>query len=306
MPEQRNSKKSLLMMTASMLIFGTIGIFRKYVPLSSALLACCRGILGALFLLLLAALRKKHGLFSGIGRKHLLLLLLSGGMIGLNWILLFEAYRYTTVSTATLCYYMQPTIVALLSPLVFRERLTVKKVICILAALVGMALISGIPESGLPGPQEAKGILLGLGAAVLYAGVVMLNKKLPGMDAYAKTILQLGAAAVAVLPYVLATEDLSVLQLTQVMLFMLLIMGILHTGIAYALYFASMDGLKAQTIALVSYLDPISALVLAALILHEPMTQAGVLGAVLILGAALIGEWPTHPAKAAKSHPSNE
>ena len=306
MPEQRNSKKSLLMMTASMLIFGTIGIFRKYVPLSSALLACCRGILGALFLLLLAALRKKHGLFSGIGRKHLLLLLLSGGMIGLNWILLFEAYRYTTVSTTTLCYYMQPTIVALLSPLVFRERLTVKKVICILAALVGMALISGIPESGLPGPQEAKGILLGLGAAVLYAGVVMLNKKLPGMDAYAKTILQLGAAAVALLPYVLATEDLSALQLTQVMLFMLLIMGILHTGIAYALYFASMDGLKAQTIALVSYLDPISALVLAALILHEPMTQAGVLGAVLILGAALIGEWPTRPAKAAKSHPSNE
>lgn len=302
MPEQRNSTKSLLMMAASMLIFGTIGIFRKYVPLSSALLACCRGILGALFLLLLAALRKKQGLFSGIGRKHLLLLLLSGGMIGLNWILLFEAYRYTTVSTATLCYYMQPTIVALLSPLVFREKLTVKKVICILAALVGMALISGIPESGLPGPQEAKGILLGLGAAVLYAGVVMLNKKLPGMDAYAKTILQLGAAAVAVLPYVLATEDLSALQLTPMMLFMLLIMGILHTGIAYALYFASMDGLKAQTIALVSYLDPISALVLAALILHEPMTRAGILGAVLILGAALIGEWPARP----KRHSSEE
>ena len=299
MPEKQNRLGSLSMMTASMLIFGTIGLFRKWIPLSSALLSCCRGASGALFLLLVMALRKKRAR-QHIGKRTVILLVLSGAMIGFNWILLFEAYHYTTVATATLCYYMQPIILVLLSPMLLKEKLTLKKGLCVLAALLGMAFVSGFFENGLPGAEEAKGILLGLGAAALYAAVVLVNKRLPGMDAFLKTILQLASAVLAVLPYVLLTEDIGAAELTMKTALLVVLVGIVHTGIAYTLYFASMDGLKAQSIAVISYLDPIFALVLSACILKEPMTVYGVIGAVLILGAALVSEWPARSVKNAK------
>lgn len=285
----KNNSKSLMMLTLSMIIFGSIGIFRRYIPLPSAVLACFRGAAGSLFLLVVAKIRGKK-LINHIGGKKVLWLVITGAVIGLNWILLFEAYNYTSVPTATLCYYMQPTIVILLAPVFFHEKLTVKKGICVLLSLIGMVFVSGIVEGGLPGPSETKGIVFGLGAALLYAVVVMMNKALPGIDAYEKTIIQLLSAAVVLIPYLLFS-GLSVSGAwTPVVIIMLLIVGIVHTGIAYALYFGSMDGLRTQTVAIFSYLDPIVALVLSALILHEKMTVFGICGAFLIIGAALISE----------------
>ena len=204
------SSGSLVKLTASMLIFGTVGIFRRSIPVSSEFLAFSRGILGALFLLGFLGLRKnrKNTRIQPVTRSAFLWLVLSGAAIGVNWILLFEAYRYTTVAVATLCYYMQPTIVILLSPLLFRERLTAKKLVCAFLAILGLVLLSGvtipgvtIPGLTIPGAAAAagsagdpRGILYGLGAAALYAFVVILNKLLPPLDAVVKTMIQLFSA----------------------------------------------------------------------------------------------------------------
>ncbi len=282
---QQNKFKSLVMIITAMLIWGSIGIFRRYIPWSSAALACYRGLVGALFLLVLVKLRGRE-LLHGTDTRTRGLLLLSGAFIGLNWILLFEAFNYTTIPTATLCYYMEPTFVVLLSPIFFKERLTPKKILCTLVALLGMACIAGVFEAGLPPLAELKGIIFGLAAGLVYAGVVILNKKLPGIDAYEKSFLQIGAAGLALVPYVLLTGQEFSWELSPLVISMLVIVGLVHTGVAYALYFGSMDGLKTQSIAIISYLDPISALVLSALILGETMTMYGIIGAVLILGAA--------------------
>ena len=289
---EKNASKSLLMLTLSMVIFGSIGIFRRYIPLPSAALACWRGMSGALLLFLFAKARKKK-LNHAIGGKKTALLALTGAMIGVNWILLFEAYNFTTVATATLCYYMQPTIVILLSPLVFGEKITLKKGLCVILSLVGMVFVSGLFDQGIPAFSERKGILFGLGAAVLYAAVVMMNKKLTGMDAYEKTIVQLLSAAAALVPYLLLSGQPVQMEWSFTGVILLLIVGFVHTGVAYALYFGSMDGLKAQTVAICSYLDPVTALLLAALILKEGITVYGILGAVLIIGSALISEIPS-------------
>ena len=284
-----NDKKSLLMLVSAMVIYGTIGIFRRYIPLSSGLLACARGFIGAGFLLAFLAVRKQPLRLAGLGKKWLLLVL-SGALIGFNWIFLFEAYNYTTVATATLCYYMEPVIVVLCSPFLFRESLPPRKLLCVAVALLGMVFVSGAADSGLPSAGEARGIAYGLAAAVLYASVVMLNKKIEGVGTYEKTILQLASASVVLLPYLAVTEDFSALTFTPLALVMLLILGVVHTGFAYALYFGSMDGLRAQTVALLSYIDPVTAIVLSALILHEKMTVFGVLGAVLVLGSTIVSE----------------
>ena len=286
---QKNSNKSLIMLLLSMLIYGSIGIFRRYIPLPSAVIACFRGASGALILFIFAKLRKIK-LVNGIGIKKVLLLILSGAVMGFNWILLFEAYNYTTVSTATLCYYMAPTIVIILSPLLFRERITLKKGICAIVAVIGMIFVSGVVENGFPSPTEAKGILCGLGAAFLYAGVIILNKMLPGIDPYEKTIIQLASAAVVLLPYILLTGQNVSAEITPIAVIMLLIVGVVHTGLAYALYFGSIDGLRAQTVAIGSYLDPVTALILSAIVLKEKMSVFGIIGAILIISAALISE----------------
>ncbi len=278
-----------MMLLGAMLIYGSIGIFRKFIPLSSAVLACFRGFSGALLLVALVKLKRRK-IYHGIGLKKVLGLVISGILIGFNWILLFEAYNYTTVPVATLCYYMQPTIVVLLSPLLFRERLTLKKGVCALVSVIGMVFISGIVEGGVPAFGDLKGILCGLGAACLYATVIIMNKKLPGIDAYEKTIIQLASAAIILVPYILVTDQKATGSITPLVIILLLIVGFVHTGIAYALYFGSMDGLKSQTVAIFSYLDPITALVLSAVILHETLSIYGIIGAILILGAAFISE----------------
>lgn len=288
---ENSTRGARLSLTLSMFIFGTIGIFRRYIPLSSGLLAMTRGIIGALFLLLLVTAKRQKFDQKAI-RENLWLLIISGALIGFNWILLFEAYRYTTVATATLCYYLAPTFVMLASPLVLRERLTPRKLCCVAVSLAGMVLVSGVVDTGFSGGVEFRGVLFGLGAAALYASVILLNKCLGPIPAYDKTILQLTSAAVVLIPYVLFAEKGGITGVTPFVVIMILVVGIVHTGAAYALYFGSMTSLKAQTVAIFSYIDPVVAVILSALFLKEAMTVSGVIGAVLILGAALWGEMP--------------
>ena len=275
----------------SVSVFGTIGIFVRWIGLPSSVIALVRGAVGAAFLLLLAHFR--HAPIDRAAlRRRWQLLLLSAAMMSFNWITLFEAYRYTTVATATLCYYMAPIFVTLISPVLLKERLTARKLLCVFLALAGMVFVSGVPQSGLPGPSEAKGILLALCSAALYAGVILINKYLAGVPAYDRTLLQLACAAAVMIPYILLTEDLSAMSVTPLGAVLLLIVAVFHTGWCYALYFGSMTVLSAQTVALFSYIDPIVAILLSTLLLREPLGWSGILGAALVLGSTLVSELP--------------
>lgn len=272
----------------AMTIFGTIGIFVRYIPLPSSVIACVRGFVGVAFLLLVTFFKKSKISFKDI-KKNLLLLVISGAFIGINWILLFEAYRYTTVATATLCYYMAPIFVTIASPFILKEKITPKKGLCVLTALIGMVFVSGIIGSGSL-QINVPGILCGLGAAFFYACVILLNKHLKDISSYDMTMTQLLVAAVVILPYTLLTAEFSVADLDIKALACLLIVGVIHTGFAYMIYFSSMSSLKAQTVAIFSYIDPVIAIILSALLLREKMGIFGVIGAILILGSTLLSE----------------
>ncbi len=279
--------KALVSLLGSMVIFGTIGIFRRFIPFPSSLIAFSRGLIGFLFLLGFLWITKKPFSPKKIG-KSFWLLCASGALMGFNWILLFEAYNFTSVATATLCYYMAPVFVIIASPFLFGERLGTRKLLCVFGAGLGMFLVSGI--TGFGGVPGIKGILLGLGAAVLYASVVVMNKKTADVPSFEKTVVQLGSSAAVILPYTFFTEDFSSVEFTTEAVLLLLLVGIVHTGIAYALYFGSIGKLPAQTAAIFSYVDPVSAIILSAIFLDEKLSIYGVLGAVLILGCAFLSE----------------
>lgn len=279
-----------LKLLLSMSIFGTIGIFRNYINMPSSVIAMSRGLIGMLFLLLIIFLFKRDKICFDSIKKNFWLLAVSGVCIGINWILLFEAYRYTTVSTATLCYYMAPVFVILLSPFIFKERFTVRKALCTLSAICGMFIISGIFGNA---SANLTGILLGLGAALLYGSVIIMNKFIKDIRDEEKTLVQLGAAGISLIPYVLLTEDVFAMSAGTTSYILLIIVGIVHTGIAYSLYFGSIDKLKIQTAAMFSYIDPVVALILSSLLLKEEFTLVHLIGSILILGAAFISELPS-------------
>ena len=292
MDRERNNRKSVLMILSAMLIWGTIGLFRRFIPLSSAFLAFSRGILGGIFLLIVMRI-KREKTAERLPLRTVVRLTLTGAAIGINWILLFEAYNYTTVAVATLCYYMQPTIVILLSPVIFREKLTPKRALCAVFAIIGMFFVSGVIGGGAAQASNLKGIFLGLGAAVLYSIVVITNKNTAGIDAYRKTTIQLLSAGSVMIPYLLLTVGFGSLSFSAQTGILLLIVGIVHTGIAYVLYFRSMDGLKAQSIAIFSYIDPVAAMLVSAVFLNEPLSIYHIIGAILIIGSAVISEIQT-------------
>lgn len=285
-----NRTVPLIQFVTSMLIFGTIGIFRRYISLPSGFLIFARGLFGGLSVILYVKL-KGGNVFRQIGRRPLIWLIMTGVLLGSEWIMLFEAYNLTTVAIASLCNYMQPIIVLLLSPLIFKERLTVKKLICAGVAAAGMVLVSGVTEGGVIEGNHIKGVLLGLGSALLYALFVIMNKKLTNIDPYTKTAIQMLSVAGVMLPYFLLSGDLGKIDFNPITAILVLVIGTVHTGFAYVLYFKSMERLKAQTIAILSYIDPIAALLFSALILNESLSAAGLVGAVMILGAAIVSEF---------------
>ena len=280
--------KNLLSLIIAMIIFGTIGILRRFIPLSSAVIAFFRGVLGASFLLVL--LKFKHRTFTLPDTNNLIKLTLSGAFLGINWLFLFEAYNFTSVPIATLFCYTNPAIVIILSAIFLNERLTAKKIFCLVLSLSGMVLISGVLESGLPGKNDIKGILCALCSALLYASVLIFNKKVRGVEIHSKTIIQLSASALVLVPYIIFTGEFSSGEWSAESASLLLYTGIVNTGIAYALYFGSMNGLSAGTIAFFSYIDPVTALIFAGLILGESLTLAGLAGAALILASSVICE----------------
>lgn len=288
--------RAKIKMITAMLIFGSIGIFVKSVDISSGLLALIRGSVGTLFLLAVSALtvnkssgNEDYHSWNAI-RKNGILLVISGAAIGINWICLFEAYRYTTVATATLCYYLAPVFVIVLSPFFLKEKLTPLKVCCATVSLFGMVLVAEVWGNGNGGKENIKGIFFGVIAAVIYAAVVIMNKHLKEIKAMDMTITQLGAAAVVLIPYVLLTEDFKGVSFGSRTIFILLFVGIVNTGVAYLLYFSSLAKLNGQTAALFSYIDPVTAIILSAVLLHEKMSGMQMMGAVLILGATLVSE----------------
>lgn len=282
--------RSKLQLLGAMGIFGTIGIFIRFIPLSASMIAFVRGVLGVAFLILAMVCTRQKPAWEAI-RKNLLLLVLSGIAIGVNWVLLFESYRYTSVAVATICYYLAPLFLILMSPLL-GERLNLKKILCVLAAFAGMVLLSGITEGTQLHSSHLKGIFLAVGAAVFYASVMLMNKKFTPIPAYDKTVVQLVFASLSIAPYLVLTNAFSLQGLTPVQWVLLAVVGIVHTGIAYTMYFGSMKNLSAHTIAIFSYLDPVLAVILSTLILREPLSLWGIFGAVLILGSALYSELP--------------
>lgn len=280
---------SKLIYILSMAIFGTIGLFVRLIPLSSGMIALVRAAMGTVFLLAMILLQKRKPDWAAIRRNGKPLLLSSLAMSA-EWILLFESYRYTTVAVATLCYYMSAVFVMMSAPFLLGEKLTIHKAACAAAAVAGMVLVSGVLE-GQAAASSPAGIALSLTAAVFYAVIVLCNKRVRQISSYDTTFIQLFTVTLLLLPYVLLTQDLGSLQALHPLGWgMLLSVGALHTGIAYVMYFSSLQKIKAQTAALFSYLDPVIALLLSILVLHEKMTALGLTGAVIVLGAMLASE----------------
>ena len=284
----KESNRSRLMMVTSMAIFGTLAPFVRRIGVTSGELALYRAIMAAALIAVFLLVTKQKIPFSTL-KKEIPLLLLSGMAMGFNWILLFQAYKFTTVSVATLSYYFAPVIVTILCPIIFREKLTKKQIICFIMSTLGLVLITGIGDlSG--ASSHLTGILFGLGAASLYATVILLNKFIKNVEGIHRTFLQFLAAIMVLVPYVMLTPRSGLTALDGMGWLCLLIVGFIHTGVTYCLYFTSLKDIPGQKAAILSYIDPLIAVIISVTILGESMSFVQIIGGVLILGFTLWNE----------------
>lgn len=287
----KKSNSARIMLAVSMAIFGTLAPFVRNVSVSSGELALYRAIMAAIILGLFLLFTRQKIPFKTI-KKELVLLLFSGMAMGINWILLFEAYKYTTVSAATLSYYFAPVIVTVVCPFLFKEKMRTKQWICFVMSTVGLVLITGIGDPK-TGTDNLKGIFFGIGAAVFYAAVILLNKFIKKVAGIHRTFLQFISAIIVLVPYVAFSGGITLGSLDRKGWICLLIVGLLHTGITYCLYFSSLKELPGQKAAILSYIDPLVAVLISVTVLGESMSAFQVAGGVLILGFTLWNELPS-------------
>ena len=280
---------SRLLLTASMIIFGTLGLFTRNISLSSGELALYRAVLAAALILVYLTVTGQS-LPIGTIRRELPLLIVSGMAMGINWVLLFQAYRFTTISMATLSYYFAPVIVIVTCPILFREKMTPRQLICFVMSTAGLVRIIGAGGAG--NGTDLIGVLFGLGAAVFYATVILMNKFIRQVTGIHRTLIQFGGAILILLPYVAFTGGFHLGSLDGRGWICMLIVGLVHTGITYCMYFSSLKDLSGQETAVLSYMDPLVATLISVLLLGEPMTPAQALGGVMILGFTLWNELP--------------
>ncbi|MCI3197008.1 EamA family transporter [Bacillus sp. HU-1818] len=280
--------KSKIQFILSMIIFGTMGLVVRYIDLSSSETALLSSSIGCLFLIFVFMMMKKTIPWKLV-KANAYILFLSGIALGGNWIFLYQSYDHTTLTNATLGYYFAPVFVMILSPFVLKEQLSVKKVVCIGVAIIGMLLIvgNGISASG---TDDLLGIFFGLVAAAFYAALMLLNKFIHHMGRLEITIIQLGITALLLLPYVFFTERFGIFGVSGSSVPYIIILGIVNTGIGFWLFFSGMQKLKGQSIAMLSYVDPFVAILISAMILQEQMTIVQMLGGALLLGSTFVSE----------------
>ena len=267
----------------SMLIFGTNGYVVSHISFQGSQVVLFRTLIGGVVLTALVLLR--GGFDRDAVRAEALPLLLGGAALGFNWVALFEAYRLLNVSLATLIYYVGPMLILLLSPVLFREKLTGRKLLAVCIVAVGLIFISG---SIALGGMNLIGLLTAVVSALFYAALIAFNKRISRTGGMQTAAIELDVAFVVVLIYVLLTVGIPIPK-TSDLPFIALI-GLVNTGLAYLLYFSGLQRLPGQSVALISYVDPVSALLFSAVLLHESMTTVQLIGAVLIIGGAMLGE----------------
>ena len=270
----------------AVVIYGTIGLFLRHVSLPGEIVALCRGVIGSGFILLYLKAKRQTVDLPAI-RENLFWLVSSGICLGLNWIFLFAAYTQTTVAIASLCNYMAPIIIILIAPIVLHEPLDMRKIPCVIVALIGIVLVSGV-WGGAVG--NIAGVFLGLASASCFVGIVICNRKIHDVPALDKAAFQLAMSALTILPYALLKNHGAALEVDLRSVLIILTLGIVHTGIAYCFYFRGLGSLPVQTIAILGYLEPVVSVLCSAFFLREALGITGWIGAVLVLGAAVVSE----------------
>lgn len=279
------AKKAFFKYIASLLLFGSNGIIASHISLSSYEIVFTRTLIGSLFLTLIFILSKQN-VRLGKNKSHFMYLLISGVAMGASWMFLYEAYVQMGVSIATLAYYCGPVIVMILSPVIFREKMTKAKLLGFLAVFIGMICVNG---QSLSNGRFSWGLVCGILSAIMYAIMVIFNKKAASITGLENSMWQLITSFITVAIFLCLKQGFS-LNIALGNLAPILLLGILNTGIGCYFYFSSIGDLPVQTVAIYGYLEPLSALFFSAALLGEKLSFIQIVGAVLILGGAAFGE----------------
>ena len=200
----------------------------------------------------------------------------------------FKAITMTSLSVAAVLLYTAPAIVMVLSTFLFHEKITLVKVLSLLATFAGCVFVTGLV--GDAGCLSVIGVLVGLGAGFGYALYSIFSRYALERGYHSLTIsfYTFLFAAVAVLPL----ADVSIIYKTCEedfrMLGFYLIFGLVSTVIPYITYTLGLTAMENSKASIIASVEPVAATVLGILVFHEKMTISNLIGIVLVIGAIVV------------------
>ena len=287
------------MLVASLVMSGGNGVLASGVSLPSHQIVLLRAVLGvAILAVMLLASRKPLQMMAH--KREALMLAGAGAALGADWLFLFEAYEYAGVGMSTILCYCAPIIVMALSPLLFREKFTVQKTVGFVVVVAGAALVN---VSAVQGGASAYGIACGLVSAVCFAAMMLLSKKVAHVAGVEKVFIELAAAALVVGVYSVAFKGTSfeiVSALSVADAVPIVLLGV-STALGNYLYLKAMGSLSAQSVAVLGYVEPLSAVAMGAVFLGETLLPVQMLGAGCIVFGAVLSELHGLPGRAKRA-----
>lgn len=277
---------SYLKLILGVSISGTLGVFVKNIPMDNGEIMAIRTFIGGMFLLGIYLLSNRDFSWDKL-KSNLPKLILSGSLFGISGLLLFMSYDAIGVGLSSIIYSLNPVFIFIISIIFLKEKFKPKKALGLFIAVLGLLLVNGL---GTGDVLFNRNLIYGLLAAITYSLMAIINKKIKGLDSMLITIVQLFSASLVVLAYLVYTNKITYTLPSGKGLLFLLIISFIHTGYAMKLYFEGIQNLPTQSVALISYIESLSALISSNIVLRERLSKIEIIGAVMIIGGALIGE----------------
>lgn len=270
-------------------IWGTLPIILKQINGASHVIVFYRVFFAFLAISLLFLVRGKTALLKVPNRRTVIIMMQQGVLLGINWMLFIGAFQYAKVATVELLCYAGPLLVTILAPFVLHEKLKPTIFIPLGFSFVGLLIIL-VPHGVNFDQSELLGASMASLSAFTYAALTLRNKKvLPSVKTTVFVWYEYLAASLFLLPFALYSTAIGNGPTGAVSFFWLVTIGVVHTGFTGLLFFAGLRRLRADQSAILTYMEPVSAIVLAALLLREPLTLPTIIGGLMVVvGGTLV------------------
>ena len=279
MNKSNTDTKSLLMIHIAVLFFGMAGVIGRGLTIPSFAVTFGRVFFSSITLFIV--IKCTNTPIKLQSRGDFWAYIAAGIIMALHWTTFMQSVQVASVAVGTITFSTFPLFVTFIEPVLFKEKLKVKSIICALLMLLGVSIL--VPPDG--GGATVSGIVAGMVSALTYAILSLLNRRFSSR--YAGSVVcfyEQSIATLALIPFMLAAPP----AVTGKDILLLVVLGVFCTALAHSLFVSSFKKVRVQTAGIISGgMESVYGILLAFLLLGEPPTAREIIGGCVVIAVTV-------------------